>query len=322
MPLTRKLDSRLLRCFLAVYEHRNITAAAASLHMTQSTISKAIGRLEDSLGVRLFERLAVGVVATEYGRALERRAKVIELESEQALEEIEYIREGGRGAVVIGVAPSWSVYGVPAIVAKLSVEMPHCTFTIKSAVLDTLIPDLLEGSVDIVCSSLDYPDHPDIVKEHLFDATHVLLADARHPLMGSSQVSPEDLLKYPWISLSLSYAVTNRVASFFSGHRLGQPRFAIETNSVECMFSVLLQGPFIAALPSPLLGRAQALGLGAISTAQSFWRYRSGMAYRTHSRESPVIGPLIGALGSLRQNMQPSVAPDAFSEAGAALKAR
>ena len=67
-------DTRLLRHFLAVFEHRNMTAAARALHITQPALTKSIRRLEEELDVHLFERQPSGVEPTRYGHVLARRA--------------------------------------------------------------------------------------------------------------------------------------------------------------------------------------------------------------------------------------------------------
>ena len=69
------MDVRTLRAFVAVFEERNITAAATRLFITQPTLSTTIKTLEDELGVTLFVRQARGVEGTEAAHRLYPRAK-------------------------------------------------------------------------------------------------------------------------------------------------------------------------------------------------------------------------------------------------------
>ena len=72
------MDLRQLRYFLATVESRSFGKAAEKLHVTQPALSKAVRRLELSLGVRLLDRLPRGVSPTIYGEALAAHADLIE----------------------------------------------------------------------------------------------------------------------------------------------------------------------------------------------------------------------------------------------------
>ncbi|WP_454675212.1 LysR family transcriptional regulator [Achromobacter pestifer] len=71
------MDSRQLKAFVAVFEERNITAAARRLHLSQPALSGTVKSLEDLLGTQLFERLPRGVSVTEDARILYPQARRI-----------------------------------------------------------------------------------------------------------------------------------------------------------------------------------------------------------------------------------------------------
>ena len=72
--LPRHLKMGELRVFTAVLEHRSFRKAAAVLHLTQPAVTKAIAGLEDTLGVKLFDRVFNGVEPTVHGRSFAPRA--------------------------------------------------------------------------------------------------------------------------------------------------------------------------------------------------------------------------------------------------------
>ena len=72
--LPRHLKMGELRVFVAVLEHRSFRKAAAVLHLTQPAVTKAIAGLEDTLGYKLFDRVANGVEPTVHGRSFAPRA--------------------------------------------------------------------------------------------------------------------------------------------------------------------------------------------------------------------------------------------------------
>src|ERR1700756_2998365 len=95
------LDSRLLRHFLAVVEHGNMTAAASSLGLTQPALSKSIHHLEQDLGLDLFLRHPGGVTPTHAGEVLARHARLIESGLRGAAEEIDAIRRGTAATIQV-----------------------------------------------------------------------------------------------------------------------------------------------------------------------------------------------------------------------------
>ncbi len=75
------MQSRVLRHFLAVAEHHNLTAAAEALHISQPALTKSIKQLEASIGSPLFERHQKGVLLTKKVKILLRRARLMEVEA-------------------------------------------------------------------------------------------------------------------------------------------------------------------------------------------------------------------------------------------------
>jgi DNA-binding transcriptional LysR family regulator len=281
--------SRLLRHFLAVVEHKGITSAADELHISQPALTKSIRQLEDNLGVTLFERMPTGVVPTPFGEILARRVRLMDLEYRHALAEIHSIKGGAGGSISIGAAPVWMVQILPPIVVEFCRNQPKVKVKLKSGVIDTMVPALLGGELDVVCASLDFPSHPEIVKERLTDIRHVLVARAGHPLVHRNEVSPADLLAYPWLALANDYIGAARVNSFFAANELDPPLTAVETTSTSSMFSLLQCGDFIVNLPTLLLPYAEAVGLARLPIRGTLWDSPAGIAYRMTKSPVPAI---------------------------------
>ena len=114
------LESKRLKHFLTVYELGSIGQAAEKLLLTQPALSKSIRLLEDSLGVRLFERTTLGVVPTVFGKALALHAKAIEAEVRHAEAQIASLRGLAAGRVAVGVGPSVATSLMPLATKRLS----------------------------------------------------------------------------------------------------------------------------------------------------------------------------------------------------------
>lgn len=300
------LDSHLLRSFLAVLDHRKLTTAADELCITQPALSKSLKRLEDELGVPLFLRTPSGMLPTTYGVTLGRRARQIHLESLGARSELQLMREGGYGSFTIGIGPMCSVHAFPNVIAGIIKTHPRTQLKIISGVLDTLLPRLLKGELDMVIASLDFPDHTDLVKESLLQTEHVIVAHENHALASRNHVSPEELLDYPFIGFTEDHAGTGRMEKYFASHGIPSPGMAVESSSLEMLLSLLPFGDFLASLSEPIFNHNRSHGITRIQLTDSFWKFSVGAVYRPGTEQQALFSSILQAL---RKNAHESRAP-------------
>ncbi|MDR3222075.1 MAG: LysR family transcriptional regulator [Candidatus Accumulibacter sp.] len=285
------LDSNLLRCFLHILDHRKLTVAAEKLCITQPALSKNLQRLENELGVQLFHRTPSGMVPTTYGVILGRRTRQIFLESLAARSEIQLMHEGGYGSIVVGTGPMWSVHAFPALVSDFIRNQPKTHIKIVSGVPDTLLPPLLKGEIDVIITSLDFPDHPDLIKEHIANTQQGVMANSSHPLASPSKKNPRDLLDYPFAGFTDDYVGLSHLEQFFASHGVQFPGLTVESNSLATLLSLLSSGDFIACLTVPILLYSKQLGIAQINLSGplSLWRFSVGAVYRRDSKQSALV---------------------------------
>ncbi len=283
------MHSRLLRHFLAVVDNKGMSAAAADLHISQPALTKSIHQLEEILGVELFERLPTGVVPTRFGEILARRARLMDLEYRHAVAEIQAIKGGTGGIVNVGAGPVWAVRILPPIIAAFRRQQPKVKIRLRTGVIDTLVPALLDGELDVVCASLDFPAHPEFVKEQLVDMQHVLIARDVHPLAGRREISAKQLLDYPWIVLVNDYVGSSRVNSFFAANGQQPPRVGVEVNSVSSALNLLREDDFIFNVPTMMLPYAELFGASKLAVRGTLWDAPAGIAYRATKSPAPAV---------------------------------
>jgi DNA-binding transcriptional LysR family regulator len=277
------MHSRLLQQFLAVAEKRNVTAAAEALHISQPALTRSIRQLEHIIGVTLFERLPTGVALTRQGEILARRAKLMDLEYRHALAEISALEQGLTGVLRIGAGPLWITTVLPPVIATFYAQYPKVKTILTGGVIDTLVPQLLGGDIDIFCSSLDFPAQSEIVKEPLLEVRHVVVARAAHPLADRQPVSAEDLYAYPWLVLADDKVGASRIGSFFVANSMNPPTIAVETTSLGIM-KLLREGDFLAHFPERMLPDLRRFDLVPVPHEGTFWESTAGIAYRRTNR--------------------------------------
>ena len=168
------MDIDQARTFLAIAAYGSFLEAAGHLHVTQSTVSARVQRLEEELGVRLFVRNRAGATLTTGGRRFAEYAKRLVLTAEQARHHVGLpsryratLRIGGRIALWEGLLPAW-VHWIRGQAADVAVRG-------EIGFEEDLMPRLIEGTLDI---GLMYsPSHsPGLIVEHLFDETLMLVS--------------------------------------------------------------------------------------------------------------------------------------------------
>ena len=100
------IDARRLLVFKAVAEAGSFSAAAADLHLSQPSVSRAVAGLELSVGVTLLQRRPDGIALTEAGARVLERARIVASHLERATEELAAIRDLEAGRVIVGSFPT------------------------------------------------------------------------------------------------------------------------------------------------------------------------------------------------------------------------
>ncbi len=139
-----------LRCFYEAAQAQNITRAAAKMRITQPALSKTISRLEDDLGVKLFDRRAKTIVLNEYGQAVLEKAEAIFAAMDDIRLNIEDIRAGSVGEVKIGsTLPSEETGWLLDCVRDFILENPKAVVTQHQMGPHALLRAVSENEVDI-----------------------------------------------------------------------------------------------------------------------------------------------------------------------------
>lgn len=291
-----KLQSRLLSYFLTTYELGSISAAAEKLRITQPALSKSIQQLETAIGAKLFDRGARGVMATPFADILARRVRLMDAEYRHALTEIEISRGGGDGLIRIGAGPVWQACLLPPIVARYLAQNSDVRIQLQSGVIDTLVPGLIAGQFDIICTSLDFPPRAELLSETLVSLNHVVIAGPDHPLLGADPATARQLGAHPWIVLTHDRVGTSRILGFFSAHGEPPPKIRIETSSPLQMFELMRRESFLAQIPDAMMPLAEGFGMRRISSEGTFWRSPAGICYRREAHRPATLTPFIEAM--------------------------
>jgi DNA-binding transcriptional LysR family regulator len=186
------MELRHLRYFVAVAEELHFRRAAERLHVAQPAISEQIRKLEQELGVRLFDRTPRRVLLTVAGGALLEEARHVLRHAEVARQAAQNAGESVTMRLRIGYLPDSLPASVPRALRQLSVSAPSVQVDLETGTTIRLIEDLRAHRLDVVVAALPAPTNG--LQTTLLGAQRAVLAlPAGHPHAGAPEVALERL---------------------------------------------------------------------------------------------------------------------------------
>ena len=236
------MDYRKVQLFLAAARYGNLTAAAASMEISQPALSKSIKALEKTLGVRLLERGRFGVSLTPFGQALMAHGRVIEAEMRNAVGEIQSMLGAQRGHVMMGCGPTEATRLLPLALKILAAQNPEVHVTVLYGLNEALMPWVKQGEVDFALSSVPARStDAELVHDYLSTEGATVVSRADHPLTKHKVVNPSMLVKFPWILPRQREFERLAFDDYFASHDLEPPVAQVETTSTVLMKSMVMQ---------------------------------------------------------------------------------
>jgi DNA-binding transcriptional LysR family regulator len=244
------VDVRQLRCVEAVARHRHFTRAAEELHVAQSALSHQVRRLEEELGVALFERTSRRVTPTEAGVAIAARARRVLAEVDGAREEIDQLRGALRGRIWIGALARAGDIDVPGLLAHFTQEHSGIELGLREGLADDMLGYLADDEIDAAFCLLARPLPDEMATERLGD-DEVVVAFSPDAAPPDPRVGVPELSQRTIVGPRRGSAVTSVVEERFA--RTGSPlRLALESGDPFLLRSLAARGFGAAILPRSL----------------------------------------------------------------------
>ncbi|HCW16651.1 MAG TPA: LysR family transcriptional regulator [Achromobacter sp.] len=200
------LSARQLRAFVALADERHFTRAAQRCHLTQPAFSALIRSLEDSAGLRLFDRNTRHVELTAEGRVLDASARRLLADMDLVMEDLRDHAARRRGRVALAALPSLAAGWLPGLLARFSQEHPGIVLDLRDGLLDPCLDMVQSGQVDFAVASRR-ADMTDLDSEFLHADRYFLVCRADHPLAAQSHVRLRDVVRHPIIQLARGSSV-------------------------------------------------------------------------------------------------------------------
>ncbi len=143
------MNLQQLEYIIAVDTHRHFGKAAKACHITQPTLSMMIQKLEDELGIKIFDRSKQPVIPTETGSLLLDQARRVLREAQELTEIVQRQKGIVEGQLQLGIIPTLAPYLVPLFIRSFMLDYPGVRLKIAELTTEQIVEGLLKGKLDV-----------------------------------------------------------------------------------------------------------------------------------------------------------------------------
>lgn len=222
-----------LRYLIQIASFRSMARTAEEVGVSQSTLSRAVQRLEAKFAVNLVERTARGVELTDAGSRLVKRLRVADQQLRDAERELADISTGRRGQVRIAVGHTVSSPVIRALVPRLRTERPATHLQVDAWYNDQILPRLIDGEYDFAICVIPLEMAPELAARPLLQDSLVPVVRSAHPLTEQKNPSVADLVRFPWVGAGSRVISRAPLDALFEDAGADFPVSALESNSFE-----------------------------------------------------------------------------------------
>lgn len=269
-----QLESTLIRYFREVYRLKSIRHASSSLNVAPSAVSRQISRLEQIVGIPLFERLPRGVAPTEAADTLARFSRNFLLDVERLRGEIDSLRGLQRGHIRIKANEGLVDYLLTRTIAAFHRKFPGITYQLDVAGTSAITHSLQDGTGDIGLVFNAEADETLSFAAHIQDPLCAVVAPS-HPLARATSLELAEVLRHTLAVPEKTFGI-RRLLDAAVGARKLQLSPTLETNSIAALKGFARYGGGITFLPTlPTLQEIENCTLVAIPIAEDTFRNAS-----------------------------------------------
>ena len=245
-----------LRYIIAVADEKHFGRAASKCFVSQPTLSIGVKRLEDELGVTLFERSKTGVHLTAVAEQLVDKARKILHEVESFKELSDHVKDPFLAPLRVGAIYTIGPYLFPALLPALKTAEPRMKLYIEESFTGTLRQMLKRGQLDAIIVALPFTE-PDIEVHELYTEPFEVLLPSNHPWASESSIPPKQLHTEHVLLLGEGHCFRDQVidacpALSRSAHE--RNNLVAEGSSLETLRHMVASGLGVTVLPASAAG--------------------------------------------------------------------
>ena len=283
MPTSSPPSFSQLRAFVALCDHQHFGEAAATLGVSQPSLSQAITALEKRVGGELVERTTRRVLVTPLGETLLPYAREAVLAAESFNDAVTSRGAALTGSMRLGRIPTLAPYMAPVVLDGLPAELPDLHPELREMVTGDILDMLAQGRLDAAIIAIDVDLHR-IAAVPMFDEPLVVLVPRNHPWAGRTDLSTEELEEQQLLLLDEGNCLRDQTLALcqrYSSH----PPAAVAT-TLSTVVRMVVHGVGITVVPEGALRMLDHEDYAVARFAGRGPVRRIGIVHRTSSSRS------------------------------------
>lgn len=272
-----------LEAFRVVAELGNLHSAADVRGVTQPALSKAIQRLESSLGARLFERTPRGVALTVVGRALYARQLTLARLVDDMRNEVLDLKTGQSGELRIGTVPAVVESVVTPVLAAFLNSERQLRFQAHVQLSGVLLHQLETGALDFAIAAVQAQTPAALSCLLLGEQQSFVVARKGHPLHRRA-FSVDDMAAQSWVLPPANIALRAWVEAMFVQAGIAMPAAFLQTDASPAVFASLVRSSnLLTVMTADSLSAGTGTGLAALAAPAPVWTLQIGLFWRRNA---------------------------------------
>ncbi len=277
-----------LRRLIVLADQGQVTDAAAALRISQPSLSRLLGRVENEVGTRLFERDSTGVRPNPYGEVVLAAARDITQRYDQLREDLAGLLDPDAGTVRLAFLDSLATSLVPRILHDFRREAPRVRVVLRQEPGHEILRDLTSGMSDVALTSPRPPDPYGwlpLQRQRL-----VLVVPVGHRLASRGQVRPGELAGEDFVTVPRGFGFRSVTDGLLEAAGVRTPRVSFEIGDLLTIEGLVGAGLGVAILPEQFAGASGTIGIPLAATGSE---RVIGLTWRTSHPLSPAAARLL-----------------------------
>jgi LysR family transcriptional regulator, hydrogen peroxide-inducible genes activator len=244
-----------LKYLVALADHGHFGRAAEACFITQSTLSTQIKKLEEFLGVTLFDRSLKRVTPTPIGREILQAARNIVEEAERIREVAKHTQDPMARTIHLGVIPTLGPYYLPHALTLVHKKHPDLRLLLREEMTPQILGHLIDGKLDAGLLALPVADD-NLRVEPLFYEPFLAALPAGHPLAAHDTVKATDIVNEKLLLLDEGHCLRDQALDVCGTGSSG--REEVRATSLETLRQMVGMGLGVTLLPALAVSEAPA----------------------------------------------------------------
>ncbi|MEC1420958.1 LysR family transcriptional regulator [Bacillus subtilis] len=236
-----------LEYFQTLARIQHVTKAAETLSITQPALSRSIVRLENYLGVPLFDRQGRSIKLNKYGERFLKRVDSIIKEFTEGKEEIQSLLKPDQGEVSLGFLHTLGTTIVPNLIGAFKNQYPNVHFQLNQSHSNQLLDKLKSGELDL-CLLASFPVESNIMWKPLWKEELFLFLPKNHVLATREDITLNEIANEPFVLMKEGFALRVTIDHIFEQVNIN-PNIVFEGEEAATIAGFVAAGLGVSILP-------------------------------------------------------------------------